>query len=83
MEAVDNAGKNVKIERLVNSCERAMTKSFSQDEQLYSFADKTTDPETLKSEFESWLSDVSLDNDKVLKMAREYTGCLPETQKTS
>ena len=57
MEAVDNAGKNVRVERLVKSCERAMTKSFSKDEQLYSLADKTTGPETMKSELESWPSD--------------------------
>ena len=79
MEAVDNAGKNVRVERLVKSCERAMTKSFSKDDQLYSFANKTTDPEALKS----WPSDVTLDNDKVFKKAREYIDGLPKTHKTS
>ena len=49
----------MRIERLVKSCEEAMSKQFGKHEQLYSSADKTTDPETLKSELESWLSDMT------------------------
>ena len=79
MEAVDYATRKVRVQRLLESCEEAMTKSFSKHEQLYSFADKKTIPETLKSYLESWLSDVTVENDEALKQALEYMDGLPET----
>ena len=44
-----------------------MTKSFGKHEQLYSFAEKAADPEALKSDLENWLSNVTVENDEVLK----------------
>ena len=69
MEAVNNAERKVRAERLVKSCEEAMTKAFGKHEQLYSFADKTTDPDALKKDLESGLSDVTVESDEVLKKA--------------
>ena len=65
MKAVDNAKRKVRLERLFKLCEDAMTKSFGEHERLYSFADKTTEPEGLKSDLESWLSEVTVENDEV------------------
>ena len=83
MEVVDNAEKKVRVERLVKSCEGAMTKSFGKQEQLYSFADKNRDLEALKSALESWLSDKTAENDEVLKKTRECIDGRPETGRTS
>ena len=83
IEAVDNAESKVRLENLVRSCEQAMTKSFGKHEQLCFFADKTADPETLKSGLKNWLSDVTAENDTVLKIAHEYADGLPKTAKTS
>ena len=71
MQAVDNAERKVRLERLIKSCDEAMTKSFGKQEHLYSFADKTTDSEALKSDLESWLSDVTVESDDISKKARE------------
>ena len=60
-----------------------MTKAFGKHEQLYTFADKTTDPNALKNDSENWLSDVFAENDEVLKKAEEYINGLLETEKTS
>ena len=83
VEAVDSAKKKVRVERLVKSCEEAMTKSFGKHEQLYSFANKTTHPGAYKNDLESWLSHVTAENDEVLEKAREYIDGLLETEKTS
>ena len=83
MEAVDNAEKRVRVGRLDKSCEDETTKAFGKHEQFYSSADKTTYPEALKNDLESWLSDVTVGNDEVLKKAREHIDCLPETERTS
>ena len=60
-----------------------MTKGFGEHEQLYSFADKTEYPDALKNDLEGWLSDVTVENHKVLKRVREYIDGSPETVKTS
>ena len=60
-----------------------MTKSFSKNQQLYPFADKTTDPKALKSDLESWFSDVTVENDELLENARDDIDDLPETGETS
>ena len=73
----------VQLERLINSCEEAMTNSVGKHEQLYSFPDKTADTDALKKELESWWSDVTLENDENWKRAREYIDGLPETEETS
>ena len=71
VEAVDNAERKVRVECLVKWCEEAITKAFGKHEELYSFADKTTDPDALKNDLESWPSNVTAENDEVLKKARE------------
>ena len=58
-----------------------MTKTFGKYEQLNSSADKTTDPEALKSDSESKFSDLTVEIDEVLKKAREYINGIPETEK--
>ena len=45
MEAVDNAESKVRVKRLVKSREEAMTKPFGKHKKLYSFAERTAEPE--------------------------------------
>ena len=52
MQAVNNADRKIRVERLVNLCEEEMTAAFGKHKQLYSFAEKTTDPEALKIDLE-------------------------------
>ena len=47
-EAVDNARRTARVESIVDWCDKAMTKVFGKHEQLYSFADETTDPKHWK-----------------------------------
>ena len=83
MEAVDNAERKVRVERLVKSCEEAMNKTMGKHEQLYSFADKTTDPDALKFDLKEWLRDVIVENEESLKKARLYVVGFTETEGTS
>ena len=43
-EAVNIADRRVSVERLVTSCEEAMTKGFCKNEKLLELAKKTNDP---------------------------------------
>ena len=94
IDAIGNAERRVRIDRLVTSCEEAITKAFAKNEQLLELANKSTNPEAVKPDLEKWLNDVAVKNDEVLKKAREYldncsktdnasqTSPTPPTQKT-
>ena len=66
-QLMDKAERKVRVERLVKSGGEAMTKAIVEHKLLYSFADKTTDPDAFKNDLESWRSDVTVENDEVLK----------------
>ena len=71
-EAVNNADRRVRVERLVISCEEAMTKALAKNEQPLELAKKTNDPATVIADSEKWLNVTSIQNDGVLRSAREY-----------
>ena len=82
-EAVDNGDRRVRVERLVTSCNDAMTKAIAKNDQLHSLAAKAENPEPLKRDLEAWLNDVTTFNDGILKRAREYIDSLPATDNAS
>ena len=83
VEAVDKADGKVAVEFLVNWCEEAMTKAIGKHEKYYSSSEKTTDPNALINDLENWRCDVTVENDEVLKKAREFSNGPLETEKTS
>ena len=64
LEAVKKAEREVPVERLVNLCEEVKTKAFGKHKQLYSFTEKTIDPDDLKKDLENSLSDVTVETEK-------------------
>ena len=82
-EAVNNADRRVRVERLVTSCEEAMTKAFAKNEQLLELAKKTNDPATVTADLEKWLNVTSIQNDGILRSAREYIDQCPKTDTSS
>ena len=76
-DAVENNDKRVRVERLVTSCDEAMTKLFAKHEQLFELAGKTEDPSLVKQDLETWLNEVTTRNDEILKKAREYIDQCP------
>ena len=83
MEALNNAEREMRVEHLNNLCEEAMTDAFGKQNQIYSFADKTTNFEAWKIGFKRWMSEVTVENDKVLKKVRECIDGSPQTEYTS
>ena len=51
-EAVNNADRRLRVERLVTSCEEAMIKVFAKNEQLLELFKKTNDPATVTADLE-------------------------------
>ena len=82
-EAVNNADRRVRVERLVISCEEAMTKAFAKNEQLLELAKKTNDPATVTADLEKRLNVTSIQNDETLRSAREYIDQCPKTDNSS
>ena len=82
-QAVNNVNRRVRVERLVTSCEEAMTKAFAKNEQLLELAKKTNDPATVTADLEKWLNVTSIQNDEILRNAREYIDQCPKTDNSS
>ena len=83
VDAVDNEKRRVRVNRLVNSCEEAMTKAFVKNEQLLDLAGKTENSEKIKEDLENWLKEVTVGNDAILKKARDYLDQCPRTENSS
>ena len=71
-DAVENKNRRVRIEKLVTSCDEAMTKLFAKHEQLFELAGKTEDPSLVTQDLETRLNEVTNRNVESLKTAREY-----------
>ena len=82
-EAVNNAERRVRVERLVNHCEEALTKAFAKNEQLLELAKKTSDPASVRADLEKWLNDTTIQNDEILRSAREYIDQCPNVERSS
>ena len=82
-DAVNNAERRVRVEWLATSCEEALTKAFAKNEQLLELAKKTNDPATVTADLEKWLNDTTVQNDAVLRNAREYIDQCPKTDNSS
>ena len=76
-DAVENKDRCVRIERLVTSCDEAMTKLFAKHEQLFELVGKTEDPSLVTQDLETWLKEVTTRNDEILKKARGYIDQCP------
>ena len=72
LDSITSRDRKVRVERLVKETEDAMIKTFNRNEQLIALASKTSDSETVQADLEKWLSEVTEQNDEVLKKAREY-----------
>ena len=59
-DAIGNAERRVRGDRLITSCEEAMTKAFAKkNELLLDLANKSTNPESVNPDLEKWLKDVA------------------------
>ena len=82
-EAVNNAERRLRVERLVTHCEEALTKAFAKNEQLLEVAKKTSDPASVRADLEKWLNDTTIQNDEILRSAREYIDQCPNVERSS
>ena len=70
-DAVEDGERRVRVERLVSSCEEAMTTLLSKHDLLLNLATKI------------WLSEVTTQNDTILKKARSYIDECPSVDVAS
>ena len=72
LDSITSRDRRVRVERLVKETEDTMTKAFNKNEQLKTLASETSDSETVQADLEKWFSEVTEQNDEVLRKAREY-----------
>ena len=75
--------RRVRVERLGAYCDEFMTKAFSKNEQLFELTKKTNDPASTSADLEKWLHETTVNNDEILKMAREYIDEQTQSEKLS
>ena len=83
VDAVNNSERRVRVERLVTYCDELMSKAFSKNEQLLELAKKTNDPASTSADLEKWLHETTVNNDEILKRARDYIDEHPQSEKLS
>ena len=77
-ESVQKKDRRVKVERLVNTCEEQLTAAVSKNDELLHLARKLNESDTVKAELETWLKELTSNNDRFLSMARKYIDYLDE-----
>ena len=80
--AVDYSERRARVVRLVESCEAALTKTFTKNEKLLELA-KSSDSTMTTVYLEKWLGDVTAENDAIMKKARDYIDQCPDQDKVS
>ena len=80
---MNNSERRVRVERFVTSCDELMSKAFSKNEQLSELAKKTNDPASTSADLEKWLHETIVNNDEILKKARDYIDEHPQSEKLS
>ena len=80
--AVDYSERRARVVRLVESCEAALTKTFTKNEKLLELA-KSNDSTMTTVYLEKWLGDVTAENDAIMKKARDYIDQCPDQDKVS
>ena len=82
-EAVNNAERRIRVERLVTYCEEAMTKASTKNEQLIELDTETSDLASVKTYLEKWQINTTVQSNKILSSAREYIDQCPNAERTS
>ena len=83
IDAVNNSERRVRVERLVTYCDELVSKAFSKNEQLLELVKKTNDPASTSADLEKWLHETTVNNDEILKKARDYIDEHPQLEKLS
>ena len=60
-----------------------MTKALSKNEHLLELAKKSNDPASTSADLEKWLHETTVNNNEILKRAREYIDEQPQSEKLS
>ena len=82
-DAVEDRERRVRVERFVSSCEEAKTTWLSKHDLLLNMATKTEAPSLSEHYLETWLSEVTTQNDTILKKARNYINECPSVDVAS
>ena len=75
--------RSCRVEKLVTSCTKTMSKLVRKHELLLDHSKKTENREVVTLELETWIKEVTVTNDRVLGTARDYIDQCPPTESAS
>ena len=73
-DAIDRQDRRNKVERLVSKLKDVFSKLVQKNEELFDWASKAENPDSIYRVLDQWLDDVTNNNDKFLLAARSYIG---------
>ena len=85
-ESVQKEDRRGKVERFVSTCEEQLNAAVSKNEELLHLARKLNESDTVKAGLETWLKELTSNNDIFLSIARQYIDSLdkePAVEETS
>ena len=85
-ESVQKEDRRGKVERFVSTCEEQLNAAVSKNEELLDLARKLNESDTVKAGLETWLKELTSNNDIFLSIARQYIDSLdkePAVEETS
>ena len=82
-EVLNLKKRKVVVERHVVSCKELLAKAVAKNDELIKLVSASDEAATLTSEFESWLSELTVSNDNILANARDYVDTLGDEKSVS
>ena len=79
-EAVNKKDRRVKVEKLIAYCKETVEKALAKNDEILLLANTVNNPETFKEQLEKWLLDLTVDNDAIVRNARDYIETLDDVE---
>ena len=81
-EAVNKKDRRVKVEKLIDYCKETVEKALAKNDEILLLASTANNPEAFKKQLEKWLLDLTVDNDAIVRNARDYIETLDDVDGT-
>ena len=72
----------MKVEKLIDYCKETVEKALAKNDEILLLASTANNPEAFKKQLEKWLLDLTVDNDAIIRNARDYIETLDDVDGT-
>ena len=72
----------MKVEKLIEHSKETVEKALAKNDEILLLPNTVNNPETFKEQLEKWLLDLTVDNDVIVRNARDYIETLDDVECT-